>query len=324
MDRVSSISSKDDSEKYARVESEEEKEDDDMDVDRKDEEVEEKIESDEHKDEHENDEEDHKNEVKKQSAGEDEENNEIKVQQLDVAEIEETDQDKEEGKSAPNEIQDVEMAVNKPEEIKEQAVNHEDENEPLKMEDIIQVKTEGDKNANQQQKENGQAQPEEVKNDYGAEEDDASLDKYLELNPMEAVDSEVKFEDKKEGTLNNLFQNDNDECKSVNSTTLSNDEGRGYDLLETLFKFVKNDEEINPVLAGYFAKLVNALIKAHPLEVTNFSPNLQFFEYVYNDANALYNMVNHLYAKPIGELVIQILCADERYVLKAATITVWF
>lgn len=35
-----------------------------------------------------------------------------------------------------------------------------------------------------------------------------------------------------------------------------------YEILEYLLKFVKTDQEVNPVLAGYFSKLILVLLQS--------------------------------------------------------------
>lgn len=59
-----------------------------------------------------------------------------------------------------------------------------------------------------------------------------------------------------------------------------------FELFEKLLSFVDTDEEVNPVLAGYFCKLFQVLVGNKPREV---------FSYVYNHPEVLDNLVKHIY-----------------------------
>ena len=42
---------------------------------------------------------------------------------------------------------------------------------------------------------------------------------------------------------------------------------KGQSILEYLFTFLDTDEELNPVLSGYFSKVVDALFRKNPTKV---------------------------------------------------------
>lgn len=50
--------------------------------------------------------------------------------------------------------------------------------------------------------------------------------------------------------------------------------------------FIDTDEELNPVLSGYFCKLFQVLVGNKPKEV---------FTYVYNNPQVIDNLVKHIY-----------------------------
>ncbi len=57
------------------------------------------------------------------------------------------------------------------------------------------------------------------------------------------------------------------------------------ELFEKFIAFVDTDEELNPVLCGYFCKLFQVLVGNKPREV---------FTYVYSHPEVLDNMVKHV------------------------------
>lgn len=73
-------------------------------------------------------------------------------------------------------------------------------------------------------------------------------------------------------------------------------------IIEILFDFVKTEKELNPVLCGYFCKLVNALINS----------NRKLFNiYAFLQANEVVSsLIKHVYNRSIAELVIKILNQD--------------
>lgn len=75
-----------------------------------------------------------------------------------------------------------------------------------------------------------------------------------------------------------------------------------FELFEKLLSFIDTDEEINPVLSGYFCKLFQVLVGNKPREVLN---------YIYNHPEVLENLVKHIYQKSISEVLIRVLNVSE-------------
>jgi serine/threonine-protein phosphatase 6 regulatory subunit 3 len=73
-------------------------------------------------------------------------------------------------------------------------------------------------------------------------------------------------------------------------------------LFEHLLTFLDTDEELNPVLAGYFCKLFQVLVGNKPKEV---------FGYVYAHPEVMERMVRHIYQKSISEVLIRLLNVSE-------------
>jgi len=61
---------------------------------------------------------------------------------------------------------------------------------------------------------------------------------------------------------------------------------------------VDTDEELNPVLAGYFCKVMQVLVGNKPREV---------FKYIYEHQVVLSNLVKHIYQKSISDVLVRIL-----------------
>lgn len=75
--------------------------------------------------------------------------------------------------------------------------------------------------------------------------------------------------------------------ESTAVTTLDNTAKRQnkYFLFEKLLSFVDTDEELNPVLCGYFCKVFSVLVSNKPKEV---------YSYIYNNTSVLDNLVRHI------------------------------
>lgn len=74
-----------------------------------------------------------------------------------------------------------------------------------------------------------------------------------------------------------------------------------YDLLDKVFNFVidqKKGEEINPVLSGYFWKIVISLLGYKPKEIMS---------YIYSKQTVLEKMLEHVYDKSIWDIIIKVL-----------------
>ena len=76
-----------------------------------------------------------------------------------------------------------------------------------------------------------------------------------------------------------------------------------YELFERLLSFLDSEEEeLNPVLCGYFCKLFKVLIENKAREVYN---------YMYNNPNTIDSFVKHLYSKSISDVLIRLLNVSE-------------
>lgn len=84
----------------------------------------------------------------------------------------------------------------------------------------------------------------------------------------EDASEEVKASEEPEGEDKVKDAADKDLSTQASQQTLATEalddedeeEGNKFILLERLFKFIHTDEELNPVLSGYFCKLVSLLI----------------------------------------------------------------
>ena len=77
------------------------------------------------------------------------------------------------------------------------------------------------------------------------------------------------------------------------------------DLLEKLFLFLDTpeNEQVNPVLAGYFSKLINIFINKKPKNI---------YSYMYSNPTLLEKMVRHTYSKSISEVLVKFLTYEEQ------------
>lgn len=75
-----------------------------------------------------------------------------------------------------------------------------------------------------------------------------------------------------------------------------------YELLEYLLSFLKTDQELNPVLCGYFAKLINVFIS---------SKHEEFFHYIYTHETLIEDFANHVYNRSISENLIKLIINDK-------------
>ena len=92
--------------------------------------------------------------------------------------------------------------------------------------------------------------------------------------------------------------------QTQDSTTCETRERSKYDYLDKLFSFLttrpteEDGGELNPVLCGYFSKLVSTLVLRRPKE---------FFLYISERPMALHQMARHLYSRGISDTLSQIL-----------------
>ena len=84
----------------------------------------------------------------------------------------------------------------------------------------------------------------------------------------------------------------NTDASSVTTCT----EPQNY-LLDHLFKFLRTEERLNPVLSGYFSKLVSSLLRSRKKEMVDYI----------NKENIFDLLLNHIYQDSISELVNKVL-----------------
>ena len=77
------------------------------------------------------------------------------------------------------------------------------------------------------------------------------------------------------------------------------EEGNKYVLLERLFKFIQTDDVLNPVLSGYFCKLVSLLISRK---------QKQLFPFIFaKNSTVIEDLLKHVYQKSISEILNKLL-----------------
>ena len=77
-------------------------------------------------------------------------------------------------------------------------------------------------------------------------------------------------------------------------------------IIDILFDFVRTDEELNPVLWGYFTKFINSLLNHN---------RRGFFSYVFNPENKVVDyFIKHIYNRSISEWLIKILLEDLEHI----------
>jgi serine/threonine-protein phosphatase 6 regulatory subunit 3 len=95
---------------------------------------------------------------------------------------------------------------------------------------------------------------------------------------------------------NSQSTHDNSTFPEENKSQQNNKEGGGGpNLLEYLFSFVDSNEPLNPVLCGYFNKLVQCLFKKN---------SRRLIEFVYDKKGLLFQMSKHIAQRSIAELLI--------------------
>lgn len=73
-------------------------------------------------------------------------------------------------------------------------------------------------------------------------------------------------------------------------------------IIDILFDFIRVEDELNPVLCGYFCKLITNLLNSN---------RKQFCLYVFNPQNQIIqSMINHIYNRSIADLLVKILNQD--------------
>ena len=77
-----------------------------------------------------------------------------------------------------------------------------------------------------------------------------------------------------------------------------------YTLLEKLLSFLSPAKEVNAVLAGYFAKVLQALLEKRKLDLLN---------YIFTFPEHMDNILKHSYCKSISEVLSKILTSEDKF-----------
>lgn len=75
-----------------------------------------------------------------------------------------------------------------------------------------------------------------------------------------------------------------------------------YELLDEAFRFLQTEEELNPLLCGYFNKLVTGLLKYKRVQTSN---------YIFDTPGLLEWFVKHIYDKSLSDLMVTLLKESE-------------
>lgn len=98
------------------------------------------------------------------------------------------------------------------------------------------------------------------------------------------------------------MDSDDDEDLSTQPTTIPEVritiKANKHELFERYLSFLDAEEELNPVLCGYFSKVFTVLVGAKTKQV---------FSYVYTHTRVLDNLIRHSYQKSIAEVLIRLL-----------------
>lgn len=119
------------------------------------------------------------------------------------------------------------------------------------------------------------------------------------------VETEEKIEDQSTAE-STLIEDTNTQISEATSETTTTTKGlqkkpvntNKYDLLDYLTRFISTDNELNDVLAGYFARLCNILIQKKSDEM---------IKYFFTKEQLLYRFAYHSYSKSLTDTVIKIL-----------------
>lgn len=194
--------------------------------------------------------------------------------------------------------------------------NLKDENDDLiQFDSLNDIKNiEGTESNNQQSQSTGGSMEEsskkEIINEQNNQENDQiekseKIEKVIDELEKEENDQKIKFEiqisnaqveknSQEEGKENESMNKV--ECKCETLAKLNE-----LELIHYLCNFLKNENELNPLLAGYFYKAMNALLSRYRIET------IQFLE----DHCIIDQMIYHIYNKSISDLLFKILSNDE-------------
>ena len=78
-----------------------------------------------------------------------------------------------------------------------------------------------------------------------------------------------------------------------------------FGLLEKLLSFVKTETEVNPVLAGYFCKVMQVIVEKRKLDL---------LEYIFTYREHIYNVLKHSYNKSVSEVLSKILSNEDKFI----------
>jgi serine/threonine-protein phosphatase 6 regulatory subunit 3 len=123
---------------------------------------------------------------------------------------------------------------------------------------------------------------------------------------MNSEEQKLKIE-KPETSLKGRPMEDIIECSSdlVNSEIIETTKHKPNMLLEKLLSFLSNAPFLNPVLAGYFSKVLNALLEKHKDKL---------LDYLFEHKEYIENMIKHVYSTSIANNLSTIIINEVGYV----------
>jgi len=119
--------------------------------------------------------------------------------------------------------------------------------------------------------------------------------------------SEEAKENKELSITSSIESTTTSEAINQSNTEISLDEPKStrkeeYPVLDRLLSFVRGDPELNPVLAGYFSKTLQAIMNSHKSKL---------FAYLFGNDQHIENLLKHCYNQSIIEVTSRILAFDK-------------
>ena len=141
--------------------------------------------------------------------------------------------------------------------------------------------------------------------------EDAEDKKSADDEPIKANEPEQTVEQVDEEDIDLTKADSSEEVKSEPKekapvVELSEEEKAKFDLLDHLFIFLDSEEELNPVLCGYFSKLVGVFLNRK-------SKQIYHYVYTHEDGQTLERLAKHVYSKSLTEILIKFLDVQESY-----------
>lgn len=131
-----------------------------------------------------------------------------------------------------------------------------------------------------------------------------------------SVEKPVQKEEKQVSENVEDLENDKDLHKSEEEDNVIQEEqpeekaapkGR-FGLLEKLLSFVAQDKEANPVLAGYFCKVMMVIIEKRKIDL---------LDYIFTYREHIYNILKHGYNKSVADVLSKILSNEDKFITGA-------